>query len=315
MSDEEKYLPSTEVKIYEEVLKAVAVVDDKQDINVPVSTVFGKGALAEMKSFGGRSLAENAQMVDKAFKNTNELQNIWNRSHSQWDWKHINLSYHGDFKNVRQIAAEMSRKKMALDEAKWRQVKNEIALKKLEEKLAAGNLDYWKEIDVKLQIVQKQEGIAQGMMYIEGAMKDVLALNDLYEEMKEKFDGFTEADFEKQESKSHLKRSIVQCIRDVRQQGSITKGEQEYLEQIGVNPTKMQARIRQFVAEEESSADWSTTALHTFVAGVVDELIDVLKVDRVRMELMGFNPDHQDYITYDKEVAKLQTLEYKQGEE
>jgi len=314
MSDE-KNLPSTEVKIYEEVLKAVAVVDDKQEIHIPVSTVFGKGALAEMKSFGGRSLAENAQMVDQAFKNTNELQNIWNRSHSQWDWKHINLSYHGDMKNVRQIAAEMSRKKMALDEAKWRQVKNEIALKKLEEKLADGNLDYWKEIDVKLQIAQKQEGIAQGMMYIEGAMKDVLALNELYEEMKEKFDGFTEADFEKEESKSHLKRSVVQCIRDVRQQGSITKGEQEYLEQIGVNPTKMQARIRQFVAEEESAADWSTTSLHTFVAGVVDELIDVLQVDRVRMELMGFNPDHKDYITYDKEVAKLQTLEYKQGEE
>ena len=152
------------------------------------------------------------------------------------------------------------------------------------------------------------------MAYIEGAMKDVLALNELYEEMKDKFDGFTEADFEKQESKSHLKRSLVQCIRDVRQQGSITKGEQEYLEQIGVNPTKMQARIRQFVAEEESSADWSTTSLHEFVAGVVEELIDVLQVDRVRMDLMGFKPDHLDYITFDKPVAQLQRLENK-GEE
>lgn len=312
MSDEK--LPSTDVAVYEEVVKELAVITDKHEVHLPVSSIFGRGELAMTESFGGRTLAENAEMVDKAFENTNELQNIWNRSHSQWDWKHINLSYHGDFKNVRQIAAEMSRKKMALDEAKWRQLKNEVKLRKLEEKLETGNLDKWKEIDIKIQIGQSKEGIAQGMAYIEGAMKDVLALNELYEEMKDKFDGFTEADFEKQESKSHLKRSLVQCIRDVRQQGSITKGEQEYLEQIGVNPTKMQARIRQFVAEEESSADWSTTSLHEFVAGVVEELIDVLQVDRVRMDLMGFKPDHLDYITFDKPVAQLQRLENK-GEE
>jgi len=304
---------STEVAPYEEVMKELALITDKHEVHLPVSSIFGRGELALTKSFGGRTLAENAEMVDKAFENTNELQNIWNRSHSQWDWKHINLSYHSDFKNVRQIAAEMSRKKMALDEAKWRQLKNEVKLKKMQEKLASGKLDKWKEIDIKIQIGQQLEGNAQGMAYIEGAMKDVLALNELYEEMKNKseIDGFTEADFEKQESKSHLKRSLVQCIRDVRQQGSITKGEQEYLEQIGVNPTKMQARIRQYVADEEASSDWSTTSLHEFVAGVVDELIDVLKVDRTRMELMGFSADHLDYITHDQSVAHKSMLEYK----
>jgi hypothetical protein len=66
----------------------------------------------------------------------------------------------------------------------------------------------------------------------------------------------------------------------------------------------MQARIRQYVAEEEAESDWSTTSLHHFVSGVVDELIDVLKVDQVRMELMGFNPDNQEYINYDKKVAQ-----------
>jgi hypothetical protein len=314
MSDKKEV--STEVAPYEEVMKELAVITDKHEVHLPVSSIFGRGELALTESFGGRTLAQNAELVDEAFENTNELQNIWNRSHSQWDWKHINLSYHGDMKNVRQIAAEMSRKKMALDEAKWRQLKNEVKLRKLEEKLASGTADKWKEIDIKIQIGQAKEGNAQGMAYIEGAMKDVLALNELYEEMKDRFEGFTEADFEKQESKSHLKRSLVQCIRDVRQQGAITKGEQEYLEQIGVNPTKMQARIRQYVAEEEASADWSTTALHEFVSGVVDELIDVLKVDRTRMELMGFNPDHLDYITHDKSVAHKSRLEYKfEGEE
>lgn len=292
-----------EVAVYEEIVKDLVKIEDRDEFYVPVEKIFGQGTLAETPSFGGRSLAENSELVTHAFKNTNELQNIWNRSHSQWDWKHINMSYHGDYKNIRQIAAEITRKKQALDEAKWRHVKNEIKLRKVEEKLQNPDLDYWKRIDLQVDLAQMREGIAAGTTYIEGAMKDVLALNDLYEQMKDKFEGFTEADFEREESKSHLKRSVVQCIRDVRQSGSITKGEQEYLEQIGVNPTKMLYLIREYINKEEAKDDWSVSALHDFVAKIVDELIDVLQVDRKRMELMGFNPDPIDALTYDNKVA------------
>ena len=228
-----------DVTIYEEIVKDLAIVSDKTQFHVPIEKVFGAGTLANTESFGGRSLSENTALVDQAIENTNELQNVWNRSHSQWDWKHLNLHYHGDFKNVRQLAAEVTRKKQALNEAKWKHVKNEISIKKLEEKLESDKLEYWQEIDYKIKLAEKRESMATGMVYIEGAMKDLLALNELYEQMKDKFDGFTEDDFEREESKSHLKRSVVQCIRDVRQTGSITKGEQEYLEQIGVNPTRM----------------------------------------------------------------------------
>ena len=302
-SEEIKEAPKNEVAIYEEIVKDLAIVQDKTQFNVPVAKVFGAGSLAKTESFGGRTLAQNTELVDKALQNTNELQNIWNRSHSQWDWKHINLHYHGDFKNVRQLAAEINRKKQAISEAKWKHVKNEISIKKIEEKLQDANLDYWKEIDLQIQLAEKRESMANGMVYIEGAMKDILALNELYEQMKDKFEGFTEEDFEKEESKSHLKRSVVQCIRDVRQTGSITKGEQEYLEQIGVNPTKMLFLIREYINKEEARNDWDVSGLHKFVAGIVDELIDVMQVDKKKMEIMGFNPDPSTLLSYDKPVA------------
>jgi len=303
MNEEIETPVKNEVAVYEEIVKDLAIITDKTQFNVPVAKVFGAGSLAKTESFGGRSLAQNTELVDKALQNTNELQNIWNRSHSQWTWKHINLHYHGDFKNVRQIAAEMNRKKSALNEAKWKHVKNEIAIKKIEEKLQTEKLDYWKEIDLQIQLAEKREAMANGMVYIEGAMKDVLALNELYEQMKDKFEGFTEDEFEREESKSHLKRSVVQCIRDVRQTGSITKGEQEYLEQIGVNPTKMLFLIREYINKEEAKNDWDVSGLHRFVAGIVDELIDVMKVDKKKMEIMGFNPDPSTMLSYDKPVA------------
>ena len=292
-----------EIAIYEQIRKDLTVVDGTE-YTVPMAAVFGRGTVAKTESFGSRSLAENTQLVDHAIENSRELQNIWNHSHSQWDWKHINLSYHSPYKNMRQIAAEINNKKNALNDAKWRQVKNEVKIRKIEEKLEKGNLNYWKEVDLKIKLTQFKEGMAEGMLYIEGAMKDILALNELYEQLKAKVSDFSEADYEKEESKNHLKRSIVQCIRDVRQGGSITKGEQEYLEQIGVNPGKMQLLIRQYL-QKEMEDSWSTKGLQVFVDEIVDDLIDIEKVDVQRMEMMGFDPEAVPNYSYDRKVALI----------
>ena len=303
MSDDTK-----ELAIFEEIRKDITLTDGSE-YKVPVAAVFGRGTLAKTESFGGRSLAENSRLVDTALANTQELQNIWNRSHTEWTWKHINLSYHSPLKNMRQIAAEVTSKKNALNEAKWRQVKNEVKIRKLEEKLSNPNLEYWDEVEGKVKLAQLREGMAEGSLYIEGAMKDVLALNELYEQLKSKVSDFSEEDVEKEESKSHLKRSLVQCIRDVRQSGNITKGEQEYMEQIGVNPGKIQRMIREYVAEEAVSDSWDTNGLHDFVDHVVSNLIDNCKVDEAKMNRMGFKHEYTPGLGYDKKVAQLEKKE------
>ena len=299
-----------EVAIYEQIRTDVSVVDGTE-YTVPMAAVFGKGTVAKQESFGNRTLLENTRLVDKAVANTQDLQNIWNRSHSQWDWKHLNLSYHSPFKNMRQIAAELNSKTHALNSAKWNQIEQEVEIRKLEEKLEEGGLKYWKEVGIKIRLAQKREGMAEGVLAIEGAMKDMLSLNDIYEQLKNKLSGFSEDDFEKEESKSHLKRSIVQCIRDVRQSGSITKGEQEYLEHIGVNPGKMQFLIRQYIQTEVEDS-WSTKELQTFVDEIVDELIDVQKVDIQRLEMMGLDPEPTAEYSYDKKIALI-TKQEKDG--
>ena len=297
---------NNELTIIEQIRRDL-VVTDGSEYKVPMSSVFGRGTLAKTESFGGRSLVENANLVDKAIRNTGELQKVWNHSHSQWDWKHITFSYGADFRNMKQIEAEMSRKRSALNEAKWRQVKNEIKIRKLEEQLEQGTqdgtLDYWKEVDIKVKLAELREGMAEGTHYIEGAMKDVLAIEQLYEQLKSRVSDFDELDFEKEESKSHLKRSLMQCIRDVRQFGSITKGEQEYMEQIGVNPGKIQLLIRQYVENEAKSEKWDTSMLIDFVDDVVNDLIDNHKVDVIRMQKMGFDQNPILGISYDKKVA------------
>lgn len=297
-----------EIMVYEQIRSDLAV--KSSNVNVPLAMVFGRGSTGgQLQSFGGNSLAENTKKVDLALANTAELQKIWNHSHTQWMWKHLNLSWHAPLKNMRQVAAELSRKKAALNEAKWRQIESEVKLRKIEDELEKGmqsnTLDYWREVDLKIKLAKLKEGIADGVVVIEGAMKDVLVLNELYEQLKQKVSGFSEADIEKEETKSHLKRALVQSIRDVRMCGSITKAEQEYIEQIGINPMKMQNILRAYVESESKSEEWDVSGLYEFVDKLTDELVDNYKVDEKRMELQGFNTSIFEEYSQTEKVALI----------
>lgn len=284
--------PKNEIMVYEQIRSDLAI--KSSGVNIPLSMVFGRGSTGgQLQSFGGSSLTENTHKVDLALANTSELSSIWNHSHTQWMWKHLNLSWHAPIKNMRQISAEISRKKSALNEAKWRQVEHEVKLRKIEEELEngskTGEMDYWREVDLKIKLAKLKEGVAESIVIIEGAMKDVLVLNELYEQLKEKVSGFSEADVEKEETKSHLKRALVQSIRDVRMCGAISKAEQEYIEQIGINPMKMQNVLRAYVDSESRANSWDVSGLYEFVDKLTDELVDVQKVDQTRMALQGFS--------------------------
>jgi len=44
----------------------------------------------------------------------------------------------------------------------------------------------------------------------------------------------------------------------------------------------------------------------------VEELIDVVEVDKIRMDIMGFEHESRDDITYDTKVAKVELLEHQE---
>ena len=275
-----------DVTPFEESLKhAIATSDIKPGL--PSASVFGREGLGSIESFGGNTLGENAARVDKVLQDALPLQRIWNRSHTNWLWRHVNLTYHSPIQNIRQLAAEIQKKRGAINSAKWGQLKAEIGIKRLEDRLAHGDLHPQKETDLLINLAQAKESMAEGMAYIEGAMKDVLELGDLYNQMINKYGPVTETMVEEEEARTHLRRSLVQCLRDVRQTGTITKGEQEYLEQIGANVSKVQAEMQNFIKWERSDeAPWDGDGLFKFI----DDLTDILlkaNVAEKRMELLG----------------------------
>jgi len=248
-----------------------------------------------LPSFGGNTLPQNIVKAETALQEMEPIQQIWNHSHSQWMWKHLNLEYVSPMKNMRQISAEITRKRQAFEEAKYKYLEKQVLIEKLTKKFHE-TTDEIEQAGLQVKISKHQHSLKEMRRLIDGALKDIMTLNDLYKQLQQRVGEVTESDVEKEESKAHLQRSIVQCIRDVRQTGSITKGEQQYLEQIGVNPSKMQRVIRGYV-QEEGNGDWSTQPLFTFVNSIVDELIDIHQVDIKRMESQGFSSEFNEEFT------------------
>ena len=258
--------------------------------------------LPAIPSFGGNTLPENVRKAETALVEMESLGKIWNHSHSQWMWRHLNLSSFSPIKNLRQISAEIEKKKQALEGIKFKYYKKQIALEKINQSLDESD-EGLNRTELQVRKAEIEAHFINWQRLIDGALKDILTLYDLYNQIKQQTGEVTEADMESVESLAHLQRSIQQCIRDVRQFGSITKGEQEYLEQIGVNPSKMQSILRSYIMEEEKD-DWSTSGLANFVQKLSEDLINVHKVDIIRMKVQGFDPNAKnEYMTNGADYA------------
>ena len=68
---------NTQIAVFEEIRRDMAA-SPNSSTRVPLNMVFGRGTVGNPVSFGGSSLAENAQKVDQALANVGELQAIWN---------------------------------------------------------------------------------------------------------------------------------------------------------------------------------------------------------------------------------------------
>jgi hypothetical protein len=75
------------------------------------------------------------------------------------------------------------------------------------------------------------------------------------------------------------------------------------MEQIGVNPGKMQRILQEYVEAEVQQDSWDSKGLFEFVDGLAHELIEKHKVDITQMSLLGYNPEAREDITFSDKVA------------
>ena len=251
--------------------------------------------VAQQKSYGGNTLEVNLANASKAIDKVIYTEKIWDRSRSQWMLKFLTCSNADGWLRLRQISAEMNNKRTALSEAKFGYMKKLTEAKiKREEMLEEKNEN--KRLLLEIEASENESNATEILIKIEGALKEIETLGELHDAIKEKLGGdITEEQFEKAQTKAHIKRAVMQSVREVKECGKIKCGNAEYLEQAGLSTTAILKDIFIFLEEESEAGVEDTSMLHIFLDKTADKYEGAMIQ---QAEWLGFDPSANMNLTY-----------------
>jgi hypothetical protein len=147
---------------------------------------------------------------------------------------------------IRQVLAEVEKRKMALAEAQVSHAESVRDLKLLEAETDPVSVAKYRQKLVALDMMESK---------INGSFKDIATLIDAYQNLKAThgIDEWDEATFEREEKRHHVRRGFELMYRNLLEGGRAQTATIEYLQQYGVHPqvalTETSGYI-QFVAEQ-----------------------------------------------------------------
>ena len=251
--------------------------------------------VATHKSYGGKSLQDNLESAERAIQKVQYTERIFDRSRSQWMLKFLTCSNADGWLRLRQISAEMNRKRRALTEAKFGYMKKLTEAKiKRDEMLEEENEN--KKLLLEIEATEFECYAAETLVKVEGALKEVECLAQMHDTLKEKLGDINEEEFEKAQTRSHIKRAVTQAIREVKECGKIKCGNAEYLEQAGLSTTAILKDIFIFLEEESQAGVNDTSMLHRFLDTTAEKYEGAMIQ---QAEWLGFDPDTNMNLTYE----------------
>ena len=252
--------------------------------------------VAQHKSYGGNSLETNLANAERAIKRVQYTEKIWDKSRSQWMLKYLTCSNADGWLRMRQIGAEMCRKRTVLQETKFTYMKKLTEAKIKIEEMDEEGLSDNKKLLLEIEAAELECSAKEILVKVEGALKEVELLAEMHDQLKERLGDITEEEFEKAQTKAHIKRATMQAIREVKECGKIKTGNAEYLEQTGLCTTSVLRDIFDFLKEEEQSGVIDTSKLHKFLDDTADKYSEVVIQ---QADWLGFDPNTNMNFTYE----------------
>jgi len=250
-----------------------------------------------LPSYGNRTFLENLKSADKAIENVRYTERIWDRSRSQWMIKHLTCSQADVWMRLRQVSAEMSRKRQALSEAKYNYMEK-ITRAKIKREKMIKDTDTLQSDLLEIQASKLESQAQEILVKMEGAMKEVETLSQMHDSLRDRLGGVNEADYETAQAMAHIKRAVMQAVREVRESGTIKTGNQEYLEQCGVCVTAARLEIDKYLKQEVESGVCNTSLLHSFLDNFAEKYAPVAVV---QAEWLGFDEKPDSTLMLDNE--------------
>lgn len=194
--------------------------------------------------------------------------NAFSKTNTQFVSLGLTLSEATPERNIRQIHAQIESKRGALSDAQFRLLKQQNDLKRkmlrkaeiLESEVGKGKkypTEAHKDLDIErieIDIEEIKSKMVDGRVHVEQAIKEIGMYQDAYDDIVEHFglQNWDEVDMENADITYNLRRCFFQSLRSCRQIGHINEPNQEWLEQLGINPSFVQFEMLQFLATERT---------------------------------------------------------------
>ena len=201
------------------------IVKQESDRNIITET---SGFLVQTNNINTHAV----EKVNRFLPELDEKTRAFDRNNSQTTLSMMTLTMmtgQSPYRMMRQIMAEVEKRKGALVEA---QVKHARVLKEIEK------LQDSEDTVLQAKYRQKCVNIVTMESKINGSFKDIATLIDAYNNIKEKngIEEWDEVAFEKEEKKHHVRRGFELMYRNLLDGGRASTSTIEYCQQYGVHP-------------------------------------------------------------------------------
>jgi len=180
---------------------------------------------------------------------------IFGRSQTQTSLKLMSLTMlsAAPYRRLRQCAAEIERRKQALDDAAYKLRRAQLDATEYRRRAETEEDQYTRDC-LLLDADKEEAGIRSSRSYVEGALKDLAALIDVRDQIMRTHgirETWDEADAESGEIEHHLRSVFRLAYRDMVSTGRISHAACEYAEQFGIHPAILQRRTAEYLVECE----------------------------------------------------------------
>ncbi len=223
--------------------KSIMTIDDGFN---PIITKAG-----DINELGFKTITEKElQEINEWMPVVNKKTSAFNKQNSQTtaSLMTLNMIDAAPYRVLRQILAQVHKKRNALKETLYELEKKKIQYKELDSIERLTDLEKLDHKKLACDIIDTQS-------LIEAALKEIGAYKRRYEEIcKNKGipENWSEADFEAQEIEHHIKTMFRNGLRD-RLQGSHNIGTMEYFAQFGINSITAYKIIDDYIKQVQSS--------------------------------------------------------------
>jgi len=220
--------------------------------------------------------------------------NTAGRRNTQTTSQLMTLNMAGDepYRHLRQILAQIEKKKNAVEDASFKLRKDEIRKERLAEKDDEISKICIQELTVKAE---------RHRIYIEGAVKEIGMFQDVYDDIRETHgipEKWDERDSEKGEIRHHIKMGFRTAFQELMCNGMVGRGSSEYLEQFCVHPQAARRQLHDYIpANEEllnNGKEPNIEHFHNFLDAMADKYKDAHKAVMKRIGLK--NLIREDFI-------------------